>query len=724
MFLRPIRRVAVVAVVCGVSSCSTLVQASVGSVLGYPFRWLGGQVFGGGVDKLKGAADTTIAQLDTRLTTHELRLEGMAEHLLDDAKGKLDDSVLRVDHSLELRLLQIKTGADDSVDRALSRVDSTLRDRLVQLHGVGQDLISDAGSELRQSIDRADQLLRERTADIDAMGRAWISQVDQALEDRISQLDEAAGRRLGNIDVIATKQRLGLEKSALQVLSLGAIIVFVVAVLKRLFKAHEELEAELRHTRGAARSALLARRFGRQLVGPLLAVCAGIGVLYGLYRWLPLGAVREAEQLTALHLKEIEESAARLDYAGARFHASHIQFLKPEVAARAMAEAEKVGLLRDLADRPTLLATRDAVGAFEARVRAIEPLLGPRPDPDVLVMRAIVLWETGETRVQEHVAASLAARALRLAPRGFALAPLARAYVAAFLDAPYLEQVGRLGRDEASLEELREALDAAAPDAAGSPFAPAAELARLMQQLEHSSGEHYLALVKAHAAAVALVKAHGVRDPQLPALLSARTEQARALVADWSAFDDSLAGSPLLAGPSLSPRLLNVFHLNDAVLTRARWFLEQPATLKGAPRLEELSSTPNNLALRLKLAPARVAWARRYKALLAGPLRPIVEFEEAERYRSWERWSIEFEQASVAAAQAANGGDAPARWRLAMAASALALYTESPDGARVAYARQVGVGLSGSVPPALVANVPDLPQTLEQALLQRGPKLL
>ena len=40
--------------------------------------------------------------------------------------------------------------------------------------------------------------------------------------------------------------------------------------------------------------------------------------------------------------------------------------------------------------------------------------------------------------------------------------------------------------------------------------------------------------------------------------------------------------------------------------------------------------------------------ANRYQSLLNGPAKQIVEFEETERFRTWERWSIEFEQAMIA----------------------------------------------------------------------------
>jgi hypothetical protein len=717
MLLRPVRHVAVFALLSGLGTLAADVDASIGSVLGFPFRWIGGQLVGGGVDKLKGPTAKAVADVDARLTAHEVRLEGMARDLLVDAKGKVLETVSAVDNTLEARLLQIKTDADDSVDRALSQVDRVLSVNLMRAEGVGQKLIHDAGKELRVSLDRLDTVLRDRSADVERIGHDWIEHVDDVLESRIEQLDEVAGRRLGNVDVIATKQRLAFEKSALQVVALAGIVVFVVAALKRASQAYEALlrDPRLASARGTQRSLLLAGAIGAALRGPLVATLAGVALLYGVYRWLPLGAEQEAREAVAMHMRELDASVARLDYTGARFHASHLPYLAPHEAARGAALADKVGLLRDLIARPTLLATREAVQAFQARLDALEPVLGPRPDPDLLVMRAIVRWALGDTRADEHVAASLSARALGLGARGFALAPLARAYVEVYLDAPSSLDRG-WSRDHATREEMRDALARAAPIAAGSPFAAAAELATQMRRLVHRQNAHYLALVEAHVLAVA----ESQRRPggaELRAALACRSAEAAAIVTAWREFDAALLRLP--------DRLaLHAFHLNDAILTRASAFAAAPEALSIPVRLEEIPARPETRELRLTLAPARVAWVRRYRALLAGPLRPIVEFEETERFRTWERWAVEFEQASLARALAASETvRVDATWRLALAASALALYVDS-DGRRLPYARRVSEGVSSTPPPAFLRRTPDAPRSLEELLQRRGPRLI
>ena len=205
-------------------------KVTIGDIIGFPFRWLGGQIFGGGVDRLKGAARATVADIDVRLAKHEERIGNIAGALLTDAEEKVNRTLDRVDHGLEARILQIKTSADDSVDLALGKVDTVVYKRLNQFDLIGKGLIEDAGSEVRKSLVHADKILRERTSDIDRMANELVARADQALEARIAQIDEAAGRRLGNVDVIASKQRIAFERSAVRVAVLIGMVVFIVFV--------------------------------------------------------------------------------------------------------------------------------------------------------------------------------------------------------------------------------------------------------------------------------------------------------------------------------------------------------------------------------------------------------------------------------------------------------------------------------------------------------------
>jgi hypothetical protein len=713
-------------------------RADIGDVLAFPFKWIGGALAGGAADKVKGALDKSVVDVDTRLKQHEYRIAGLADNLVSDTKGKLDDSVERIDHSLEARILQIKTSADDTVGRALSQVDNVAKARLVQLNTVGTNLISEAGSELKKTLDHADSILRERSLDIDRMADDLVSHADAVVEARISQLDEAVGRRLGNVDVIASKQRIALEQGGLRVAVLIALVGFLVFVLRSLWSAYEKAleRGELQDVRGARRSLRVAGQLLPSLGRSLLAAGLGAAALVGLYQWLPLGAEHEANELTRVHETGLRTSVARFDYVHARFHASHLEFLKPEETARYGGLADKAGLLRDLIARPSLLATRKAISEFAARVHAVERSLAPRPDPDVLVMLAVVAWNAGPTRADEYRAAALAARALRLTPDGFALMPLARAYIETFLAAPYYPDEIEIGRDAASPAELKEALDAARPDPVESPLGPLVELARAMRTLQRSTVDAYVAMALLNARIVAAAKDH---ERPAQTLFEQRLARAQTIVHAWVDFDQALQRSHGLE----SPLVLNVFRLNDAMFTRASWVVEQPQSVEPPKSLHELSAS--DLALRIRLAPARIAWARRYRDLLNGSVRPVVEFEEAERFRAWESWTIEFEQALIAhlEAKTAQLAEAEARWRVIVAAAALGLYVETGQGPRP-FALEFAGGMTApplaaapiAQPPrptavskstahtAPRATVSDAPTSLQDALLVRGPRMI
>jgi hypothetical protein len=184
------------------------------------------------------------------------------------------------------------------------------------------------------------------------------------------------------------------------------------------------------------------------------------------------------------------------------------------------------------------------------------------------------------------------------------------------------------------------------------------------------------------------------------------------------ALDAALLAAPQLAG---DPAVLAVFRLNDAVLTRALWYLERPpAAGATAPLLDSLGDGLADVTLKLKLAPPRVAWARRYQTLIRGPGRQVFEFDESERFRDWEKWARELEEAHLALHRAP--ASAPARWRAAMAAAALGLYVDPAGGpaTRESYARRLAGDLTD--PPG--GAVPGRPATLKEALASRGPRLL
>src|SRR6185436_15904693 len=159
----------------------------------------------------------------------------------------------------------------------------------------------EVSGEAQKLLDRTDEILRERSADLgrmvnDAMGRA-----DQVLAARIDQIDEVAGRRLGNVDVIASRQRIALERTIIQVAVLVGLVVFIVFVLKRLVAEHGRLakDQEVRELKGARRTWMLTRELGRSAVRQVLLAAVAVGVLMVLYHQLPVGAQHEQDELVA-----------------------------------------------------------------------------------------------------------------------------------------------------------------------------------------------------------------------------------------------------------------------------------------------------------------------------------------------------------------------------------------------------------------------------------------
>jgi hypothetical protein len=604
------------------------------------------------------AAGTLVADVDTRLIRQVDHAGGVASKLVSETKGALDDSLDRVDNILEKRLLQVQTTAEGLVQKLDGVVDRNLH--------------------------TADKILKERSAQLGSIVSDSIQQADQALEQRINQLDEAVALRLGNVDVIATKQRLGLEETALHAGVLLGLLVFVIFVLITLWKEYDGVQLAVADKRGVQRTLGMLARFAR----PVLVRIAGAGiavlVIYALYDRLPLGARRQAADLAAMHRKEMTEGLARFDFSRVRFHASQLEILVPEQGSYYQAMSGKAALLRDLVMRPALLATDKGVAQIVERVQALERQLGNHPDPDVLTMKALVLWQVGTSKRDEHAAASYCARALRLAGGGFALAPLARHYIRAFLHAPYLAPDTPYGRDTESLLDLRVLAALPMETHAGFPLESVLVLDRLMGKLDREVTPAYLDMLHAQADVLRLLpqsasprrgRAQTAPIPESPDLLRARqgrNQAAARVLAAWRQFENGLDDVPGLSGKSA---VLAIFRLNDATYSRAAWFVEQPQQNGLAPLLADIS----DLSLKAKLAPPRIAWEKRYGALIARELHTVAELQEANRFSSFEKENRDFEQAFIAQLVAAPGQAQDTQRRMAaVLAAKLGLYINDP----------------------------------------------
>ncbi|HEU4406390.1 MAG TPA: hypothetical protein VFS43_14080 [Polyangiaceae bacterium] len=693
---------------------------------------LGSKLAAGALEKVQPAMAATIADVDRRVTRHEDRIADIASGVVRKVDAVAEQRLNQVDHILEARLLQATVEASDLADRAFARVDGVVgRVDLITARRVAElDQLTKA------TLAAANQAIEDRIADVGREVHGALDRTDEIIAARIDQVDELAGRRLGNLDVIASKQRIALEQTAVRVAVLVGLVAFVVFVLRRLWGTYQELtkdepdaepapDPKRRRARRRARAWAFVKGLGAPFLGHVAVAAAAAGLLFVLYDRLPLGAKTEAAELAGFHERELDDSLRRFEFTRARFHASQLEYLTPERAAHYRALAAKGELLRDLFARPTLWATDAGIAELSERLKGVRRLLDRAPDPDVLTVEGLLKWQTGASRRHEHEAVSLFARALRLRPQGFALAPLARAYVETFVRAPYAAEAAGHGRDAETQEGLRALLAGAPPDD-DHPLATNLKLLRLMQTVDADSSAAYLAMAKAHAELAALARKGGAAD-EIEAKRRERTAHAAQVVKAFEDFDAKLAEAPELGG---NPAVLGVFRLDDALFSRAQWFLkhdraddvapllapddEAPPAKAGGPAKaakppkagEKPASGPPDLQVRMELAPPRVVWARRYRSLIEGPARELLELQEAERFKVRERGARAFELALI---EAQLDPQEKNQANVARSAARLGFYVGG-DGDRRPDAHDLAPGADD--------------KALTEALLSRGVRLL
>jgi hypothetical protein len=637
----------------------------------------------GAAEGIQPVLANTLADVDRRVAVHEERLGNITERVLGKASSEIGVRLDQVDGIVEKRLLQVQLGAEDIIDHGLSSIDRVAEKRLNQIDLVLAARIGQVDAATQNALDKVDGILEARTADVGRVVLDAVDRADGALAARLEQVDEIAGRRLGNVDVIATKQRLGLERTVVRTAWIVGIIVFVALVLRRLWVEYVEKEKEILAAKaGPDRLWRYITQLGKPLLRQGLVAAVAALVLWQVPDRLPMAAKKDAEALLGQHTRALEQAYRQQDWTAVRFHASQLDYLEPSDGTRYRVLAAKAELLRDVLGRPTALQTPKGVAAVLKQVRHVERLLEGRADPDVLMVRAAALWRSGTTKTDEHRAASLAAQALRASPRGFVLSGLARGLVQAYLHAP--APSGEPPELE-SEEGLRATLSLAPPDPDAALEGPVVLLEH-MHRLEEASTAGFLAMVRAQAEVLKLVRQ---REPEaaVSQARQRRTELAQGVVDAWTEFDLALRSLPVLEDSAV---VLAVFRLNDVPLTHALWFTAQPTTNQSPVALSTLSAQrkdPARLALALKIAPARVVWARRYADLLDGPARELVELQEAQRFEWMEKETLEFEAAwtqvligDVTPAPKAQGARQPVAstrpaWQAATSAAGLGLYT-------------------------------------------------
>ena len=714
-------RAGMLVVACAVLGASDGARAGILSSVGHD---LASGAAAGAVEKLEPALARTIADVDNRLTAQETHVGTVVGGLIGQTSSELGARLGQVDGILEKRLLQVQLGVDQVLDHGLDKIDGVARQRIAQIDSSLAARIKQVDGVAAHTLAEADNVLKTRIADLGQRVNAAVDRADQALDARIQQLDEVAGRRLGNVDVIATKQRLGLERTITRLAWVIALIVFLIVLLRALWSEYLKREATIA---GAAPGTARAWRYVTVMAKPLLrhaAVGGAVAVVLAVVpSRLPMAAAQDQQALTEQHYADLERAVQQLDWTRARFHASQLEFLEPDNANHYQALAAKADLLRDVLSRPTALATPAGVKTIMDEVQALERLQGGRPDPDAQTVRAMIIWQGGATRADEHQAATLAARALWATPRGFTLAPMARLLVEAYRHAP----VAAIDDDPTldSVGGLDAVLSIPVSVPAGSPFEGTATLFHLMQKLDDDSSAAFLAMVAAQVA----MHQPAPDGTKRTAALAARNAAAGRVVAAWQTFDDALRASPVLAD---NPLVLSIFRLNDVMLTHALWFTTDPTTDRWPTKLAALNGEGDK-AKKLALAPARAVWARRYAALLQGPARELIELQEAARFEAMEADTLAFEAAMASLggvpAPDADGPDERPKKKSARLARKDVAPPASPEARKLAAANAAAaLGLYQQAPgtpvrtPLAVSLTGDL-TSLEQKLHAAAPQV-
>ncbi len=670
------------------------------------------------IANVETSAHRLVADVDARLSAQLDRAGSITTKVVADVDTKLAARLAQVDGSLEARILQVSTSADALVQGALGRLDQSARVALASAEKTGLHLIKSLGKEARQTLADADAILERREKQLGALLTSAVDQADLALGRRIEQLDQAVELRLGNVDVIISKQGLRLEETLLRVAALVGGLAFLLFVAYRLWKEIGALLPTL--TTMGGQSALQIWTVIKRLGGPLLfrfgVAALAVSIIYATSDWLGTGARQRMADLVTTHRTALDQSWRRFDFAHVRYHASQLELLQPARASRFRGQAAKAELMRDVLARPTSLQTPGGIARLMESIRTTQTQLGGT-DPDILVLKAFLLWQVTHSRRDQREAAQLCGQALRMEPGGFLLAPLARHYVRLFLFAPVEDPSGR---DTAGIAAELRALAALVPPGREEPgwsaLAPAMAYDRLAMALDRASGSAYLDMLRAQAE-LAVTKQAAARNR--------RNAAAARVIEAWRAFDEALGRDAELAAER---SVLAVFTLNDAIWTRAQWFIEHPDALTPAPALA-LPGTPTpgkpgaieTLGARLRRAPPRLGWARRYMALLGDQTRDLVNAQEAQRFTDDEARVLAFEAAVLPLWQALGAGKqaraaemVPAVARAALAAARLGLFID--DGAETR--RSVASDLTKLLPETAALPRADIATELDASRLR------
>jgi hypothetical protein len=669
------------------------VLSAIGKFFGNPLGGFIDSATAPTLQNAEGTADRVVADIDGRVGAQIDHVDGVLNGAIASTGGVIDRSVQKVDDAASARMNQ----ADGILAARIGQVDAsahaTIAEAMGDLSTLERNTLKDANklvvnldAKVQARLSQVDQILDARVEQVDGVVRGAIALADKDVAARIEQVDEAAQRTVGALDVVATKQSLSIQQALLRVGALLGMVAFLVAALRYVFdhlpSAKGAQSTKPRH------HAVVAARSAGWVVAHLAVGAAGIALFLWLSSILPDSLQKQRSQVTDTANNALQSSLAALDFTRVRYYAAQLTILDPANEASHRAVELRADLIRTVLSRPGLLTSSDGVRQLTLQIEDVEhaqELASPgKPAPDVLVIGGYIRWQLARTRLDELDAATSFAHALDAGQSDpqFILKALAARYVLAFLARPVTWSV------DADHPYSPADLARLAGSAPGSgPLEEAARYDDLVLSLDRASTTSYLAMLDAHADLVVAIAALGkgstpkigaAEDSLAPAAVDVvkakqlRLEKAKAVIAAWAAFDQSLQTDPELAG---SPLAMAAFGLNDAPLAQALWFESHPDAEATAPRIVD----EKDPAARAQMMPVRVAWARRYLVPLGSVAENIAGYEEAKRYKANEAQTVSFASNYVAYRVALASNDDPAalaqkRDATALAAAQLGLY--------------------------------------------------
>lgn len=674
-----------------------------GELIGRPFGGLLGGLTGPTVQKFEDAGHRLIDDVDTRMAARVGQVDEIVSAGLQDADRMLEQRLIQVDGIAVRRLSQL----DSMAEARIGQVDKSLVGRINQLD-----------SRAAARITQVDSVLESRIGQLDGILDDSLDRVDLILSERLDQFDEIAEARIGNVDAVAAKATLNLEQSGMRLVGATCLLVFFAAsvwsIYKFVYLEWQSVPESVHGLRAKLQYWWQLKGVKYKLAGSVVGVAIAIAILQAGIWVMPSGSAEAMNALVETHETSYVSSLAALDFRRSTFHAGQLCVLDPS-QTRYRAYLQKASLMRDVFSRPNLRSTLSGLSDVSFRLDQVDSLMrqSGHSDPDLDVLKAFLIWESGPVRLQEYTAAVYARQAIdqmvlnasdtNTDLKQHTLSLLALNYLDNYMSNPLPDRVlqeaiiaknkaasgdsKEIETEVVSLDQFKTSRTAGANKFMTSDMnekfvglSHILHFDRLSRDLFSSSMAEYTKMVAANAQLLAL--ADTAEQDEVQRLTNIRATSAKAVVNAWVEFDSELSRQNLLAASSSS---LVVFRLRDAMYSRAKWYtqlsdnrnaLADEAQLSGIPPALSQSFLPiavpsggdaaaiaeteatnsRSIGRRLFLTPPRIVWAKRYMQSMAPLTRAAFAREFSNGFKVSESELIKFEEAMLAFSQASLVG--------------------------------------------------------------------